>query len=184
MRWSTCEITDGSRDIMLFASQRQGRAFRRERRCARWAAPPTGVRGMRLPIRRGSVVSLIVVDGEGDDPHRHRTRLRQAHAELEEYPRKGRGTQGVIAIQCSASATARWSARCSWRSRRRADADLQPAARWCARARRRSRAASAATRRASRLIRLDEGDRLVGLERILAEGTEGGDGEEGGDAPE
>jgi DNA gyrase subunit A len=31
-----------------------------------------------------------------------------------------------------------------------------------------------------RLIRLDEGDRLVGLERILADGAEG---EEGGEAP-
>src|SRR4030095_16702022 len=34
-----------------------------------------------------------------------------------------------------------------------------------------------------RLIRLDEGDRLVGLERIIAEGTDGGEGEEGGDVP-
>jgi hypothetical protein len=31
-----------------------------------------------------------------------------------------------------------------------------------------------------RLIRLDEGDRLVGLERILADGAEG---EEGGEPP-
>jgi DNA gyrase subunit A len=34
-----------------------------------------------------------------------------------------------------------------------------------------------------RLIRLDEGDRLVGLERIVADGAEGAEGEEGGEAP-
>ena len=35
-----------------------------------------------------------------------------------------------------------------------------------------------------RLIRLDEGDRLVGLERIIAEGgADGAEGEEGGEPP-
>jgi DNA gyrase subunit A len=32
-----------------------------------------------------------------------------------------------------------------------------------------------------RLIRLDEGDRLVGLERIIAESGDGAEGEEGGE---
>ena len=35
-----------------------------------------------------------------------------------------------------------------------------------------------------RLIRLDEGDRLVGLERIIAEGGEGGEAIEGEEAGE
>ncbi|HVH36893.1 MAG TPA: DNA gyrase C-terminal beta-propeller domain-containing protein, partial [Tahibacter sp.] len=46
------------------------------------------------------VVSLIVVDGDGDIL----TASERGYGKrtpVEEYPRKGRGTQGVIAIQCS-----------------------------------------------------------------------------------
>ena len=46
------------------------------------------------------VVSLIVVDGD-DDILTATERGFGKRTELAEYPRKGRGTQGVIAIQCS-----------------------------------------------------------------------------------
>jgi DNA gyrase subunit A len=46
------------------------------------------------------VVSLIVVDGE-DDVLTATERGFGKRTELVDYPRKGRGTQGVIAIQCS-----------------------------------------------------------------------------------
>jgi len=59
----------------------------------------TGVRGMKLASGE-HVVSLIVVDGE-DDILTATERGFGKRTELPEYPRKGRGTQGVIAIQCS-----------------------------------------------------------------------------------
>jgi DNA gyrase subunit A len=92
------QITDGSRDIMLFASN--GKAVRfAEDEVRSMGRTATGVRGMRLASGE-HVVSLIVVDGE-DDILTSTERGFGKRTELAEYPRKGRGTQGVIAIQCS-----------------------------------------------------------------------------------
>ena len=92
------QITDGSRDIMLFASN--GKAVRfAEDEVRSMGRTATGVRGMRLASGE-HVVSLIVVDGE-DDILTATERGFGKRTELAEYPRKGRGTQGVIAIQCS-----------------------------------------------------------------------------------
>ncbi|MBJ7574038.1 DNA gyrase subunit A [Luteimonas sp. MC1828] len=122
------ELTDGQRDIMLFASN--GKTVRFDEAAVRsMGRTATGVRGIRLAGGE-SVVSLIVtesasdaIEHEGDDVavavdsaevvdnaivlddeadayiltatengYGKRTRLA-------EYPRKGRGTQGVIGIQ-------------------------------------------------------------------------------------
>ncbi len=90
------ELTDGERDIMLFASN--GKAVRFDEGSVRgMGRTATGVRGMRLADGE-SVVSLIVVQGDGDiltaseNGYGKRT-------ELGEFPRKGRGTQGVIALK-------------------------------------------------------------------------------------
>jgi DNA gyrase subunit A len=92
------QITDGARDIMLFASN--GKAVRfAEDEVRSMGRTATGVRGMRLASGE-HVVSLIVVDGE-DDVLTATERGFGKRTELSEYPRKGRGTQGVIAIQCS-----------------------------------------------------------------------------------
>ena len=92
------QITDGSRDIMLFASN--GKAVRfAEDEVRSMGRTATGVRGMRLSTGE-HVVSLIVVDGE-DDVLTATERGFGKRTEHAEYPRKGRGTQGVIAIQCS-----------------------------------------------------------------------------------
>ncbi|MFO7339465.1 MAG: DNA gyrase subunit A, partial [Lysobacteraceae bacterium] len=92
------ELTDGSRDIMLFASN--GKAVRFDESEVRpMGRNATGVRGIRL-AEGESVVSLIVVDGEGDIL----TASERGYGKrtpLAEYPKKGRGTQGVIAIQTS-----------------------------------------------------------------------------------
>ncbi len=92
------QITDGSRDVMLFASN--GKAVRfAEREVRAMGRNATGVRGMRLASGE-QVVSLIVIDGSGEIL----TATERGYGkrtELGEYPRKGRGTQGVIAIQCS-----------------------------------------------------------------------------------
>ncbi|HWU70125.1 MAG TPA: DNA gyrase C-terminal beta-propeller domain-containing protein, partial [Pseudoxanthomonas sp.] len=113
-------LTDGERDIMLFASN--GRAVRfSEDKVRSMGRTATGVRGMRLvspdaeevaddaaagdeDASAGNnasgveVVSLVVVDSDGDiltaseNGYGKRT-------PVADYPRKGRGTQGVIALK-------------------------------------------------------------------------------------
>jgi DNA gyrase subunit A len=92
------QVTDGARDIMLFASN--GKAVRfAEDEVRSMGRTATGVRGMRLASGE-HVMSLIVVEGD-DDILTATERGFGKRTELAEYPRKGRGTQGVIAIQCS-----------------------------------------------------------------------------------
>jgi DNA gyrase subunit A len=93
------ELSDGSRDIMLFASN--GKAVRFAGESVRpMGRTATGVRGMKLAAGE-QVRSLIVLDGEGDiltaseNGYGKRT-------PVEDYPKKGRGTQGVIALQTTA----------------------------------------------------------------------------------
>jgi len=93
------ELTDGQRDVMLFASN--GKAVRfAEREVRAMGRTATGVRGIRL-AEGEEVVSLIAVEGEGDVLTATERGFGK-RTPLEEYPRKGRGTQGVIAIQTSA----------------------------------------------------------------------------------
>ncbi|MGY0619677.1 DNA gyrase subunit A [Lysobacter sp. A378] len=91
-------LSDGSCDIMLFSSA--GKAVRfagsNVRSMGRTAR---GVRGMRLG-EDAKVVSLIVVDGDGDILTASE-RGYGKRTELEQYPCKGRGTQGVIALKTS-----------------------------------------------------------------------------------
>ena len=93
------ELTDGSRDVMLFASN--GKAVRFDEASVRpMGRTATGVRGIRL-ADGDTVCSLVVVDGEGDIL----TASERGYGKrtpLEEYPKKGRGTQGVIALQTTA----------------------------------------------------------------------------------
>ena len=92
-------LTDGSRDVMLFASN--GKAVRfAEKEVRSTGRNTTGVRGIRL-AKDEQVRSLIVVEGEGDIL----TASERGYGKrtpVEDYPRKGRGTQGVIALQTSA----------------------------------------------------------------------------------
>ncbi|GAP66598.1 DNA gyrase subunit A [Mizugakiibacter sediminis] len=92
------QLTDGHRDVMLFASN--GKAVRfAEDEVRPMGRTATGVRGMKL-AEGEHVVSLVVTEGDGDIL----TATARGYGKrtpLAEYPRKGRGTQGVIAIQCS-----------------------------------------------------------------------------------
>ncbi len=92
-------MTDGSRDVMLFASN--GKAVRfAEKEVRSTGRNTTGVRGIRL-AKGEQVRSLIVVEGDGDIL----TASERGYGKrtpVEDYPRKGRGTQGVIALQTSA----------------------------------------------------------------------------------
>jgi DNA gyrase subunit A len=92
-------LSDGSRDIMLFASN--GKAVRFAGNTVRpMGRTATGVRGMKL-AQGEEVRSLVVLEGEGDIL----TASERGYGKrtpVEDYPRKGRGTQGVIALQTSA----------------------------------------------------------------------------------
>ncbi|SHE35230.1 DNA gyrase subunit A [Thermomonas hydrothermalis] len=92
-------LTDGQRDIMLFASN--GKAVRFDEASVRaMGRTATGVRGMKL-AEGERVVSLIVVDGEGDILTASENGYGKRTV-LDEFPKKGRGTQGVIAMKTNA----------------------------------------------------------------------------------
>jgi DNA gyrase subunit A len=90
-------VTDGSRDIMLFSNAGKANRFS-ETDVREMGRTARGVRGMRLG-KKQIVIALIVVD-QGtvltvtENGFGKRT-------PMEEYPRRGRGGQGVIAIQTS-----------------------------------------------------------------------------------
>src|SRR3546814_5244285 len=89
----------GDLDIMLFASN--GKAVRFAGSTGRpMGRTATGVRGMRLEPGE-EVCSLIVVDGEGDILTASERGYGKRTPEAD-YPRKGRGTKGVIALQTTA----------------------------------------------------------------------------------
>ncbi|BFI96386.1 MAG: DNA gyrase subunit A [Rhodanobacter sp.] len=116
------ELTDGNSDVMLFASN--GRAVRfAEGEVRVMGRTATGVRGIRL-AEGAQVVSLLVVEhaaeqvGDDDADEAEDTSDESAspsetyvltatergygkRTPLSKYPRKGRGIQGVIGIQCS-----------------------------------------------------------------------------------
>ena len=90
-------LTDGQRDIMLFASN--GKAVRFDEDTVRsMGRTATGVRGMRLAEGEQVVGLIVAADG---DILAATARGYGKRTALDEFPRKGRGTQGVIAIQCS-----------------------------------------------------------------------------------
>jgi len=90
-------LTDGNSDVLLFASN--GKTVRFDEASVRsMGRTATGVRGMRLAD--GSTVVSLIVAREGDIL----TATERGYGkrtELAEFPKKGRGTQGVIGIQCS-----------------------------------------------------------------------------------
>jgi DNA gyrase subunit A len=97
------QLTNGERNVMLFASN--GKAVRFDESEVRpMGRTATGVRGMRLKEdeegQGAKVVSMIVVDGDGDILTASENGFGKRTA-VAEFPRKGRGTQGVIAMQTS-----------------------------------------------------------------------------------
>ena len=92
------QLTDGQRDIMLFASN--GKTVRFDEGAVRsMGRTAAGVRGMKLG-QGESVVSLIVVDGD-DDVLTATENGYGKRTPVDDYPKKGRGTMGVIGIQTS-----------------------------------------------------------------------------------
>ncbi len=90
------QLTNGERDIMLFASNGKGVRFD-EASVRAMGRTATGVRGMKL-AEGEDVVSMVVVDGDGDVLTASANGFGKRTA-LEEFPRKGRGTMGVITMK-------------------------------------------------------------------------------------
>ncbi len=91
-------LTNGGADIMLFASN--GKAVRFDEAAVRsMGRTATGVRGMRM-AEGEHVVSLIAVEGDGDILTAS-ARGFGKRTPVVDYPKKGRGTQGVLAIKTS-----------------------------------------------------------------------------------
>ena len=91
-------IIDGSKDIMLFSSE--GKAVRFSETDVRaMGRVSKGVRGMRLPEDH-AVISMVIPEDDGllltvcENGYGKRTKI-------EEFPTKGRGGKGMIAIQAS-----------------------------------------------------------------------------------
>jgi DNA gyrase subunit A len=92
-------LTDGKQDIMLFSDA--GKAVRfQESEVRVMGRNAAGVRGMRLQ-KNQNVISLLAV---GEDKLSVLTATENGYGKrtpMSEYTRHGRGTQGMIAIQCS-----------------------------------------------------------------------------------
>jgi DNA gyrase subunit A len=168
------DITDGHRQIILCSSG--GKAIRFDENDVRpMGRTAAGVRGIRLPVSE-EVISLIIVDEQGmvltasQNGYGKRTLV-------EDFPIHGRGGQGVIALQISERNGQMVGALLV-----KPDDEIMLISSSGTLVRTPVAEISIQGRNTQgvRLIRLDQGDRLVGLERILAEGAEG---EEGGGEP-
>jgi DNA gyrase subunit A len=171
------DITDGGRQIVLCSSG--GKAIRFDENDVRpMGRTAAGVRGIRLPVSE-EVISLIIVDEQGmvltasQNGYGKRTLV-------EDFPIHGRGGQGVIALQISERNGQMVGALLV-----KPDDEIMLISSSGTLVRTPVGEISIQGRNTQgvRLIRLDEGDRLVGLERIVADGAEGAEGEEGGEPP-
>jgi DNA gyrase subunit A len=167
------DITDGHRQIILCSSG--GKAIRFDENDVRpMGRTAAGVRGIRLPVSE-EVISLIIVDEQGmvltasQNGYGKRT-------PVEDFPMHGRGGQGVIALQISERNGQMVGALLV-----KPDDEIMLISSSGTLVRTPVGEISIQGRNTQgvRLIRLDEGDRLVGLERILPEA----EAEENGEAP-
>ncbi len=168
------DITDGTKQIMLSSSEGKAIRFAEDdvRPMGRNAA---GVRGIRLAPGH-EVISLIVMG----EPGLILTASTHGYGKLtseEEFPLHGRGGQGVIALQ-----TTERNGQLVGALRVSLDDEIMLISSGGTLVRTPVKEISLQGRNTQgvRLIRLDEGERLVGLERIVAEGGE----EEGESSPD
>ncbi|MDN5864266.1 MAG: DNA gyrase subunit A [Gammaproteobacteria bacterium] len=161
-------LTDGSQDMILAATS--GRAIRFSENDVRaMGRTAAGVRGMRIKAGDGIIALLRAADGEllfaSARGYGKRT-------DVNEFSRQGRGGQGVIGIKTSERNGAAVGALSV-----NADDDLMliSAAGTLVRIGADEVSRLGRNTQGVRLIRLDDGDRLVGIARL----AENGNGEEG-----
>jgi DNA gyrase subunit A len=164
------DITDGTKQIVLCSSGGKAIRFAEDdvRPMGRTAG---GVRGIRLPENE-EVISLIVISDEqgmiltaSENGYGKRT-------PVEDFPVHGRGGQGVIALQITER-----NGRVVGALRVNPEDEIMLISSSGTLVRTPVDDISIQGRNTQgvRLIRLDEGDRLVGMERIIAEGGENGE---------
>jgi DNA gyrase subunit A len=176
------EITDGTRDVLLITSG--GKAIRfNESEVRPMGRTACGVRGIRLGEGQ-QAIALLIADDQGyvltATEHGYGKRTR-----MDEYPVHGRGGQGVIAIQTSERNGTVIGAEVVY------DGDeimLITAGGNLVRTRLDEVSVLGRNTQGVRLIRLDEGERLVGIDRfesLEGDGESSADGEadEAGEEP-
>jgi DNA gyrase subunit A len=155
-------IAGGKQDIMLLASN--GKAIRFSESDVRpMGRTAAGVRGLRLGNPQDEVIALIILD---DGPIL--TATQNGYGKLtaqEEFPLRGRGGQGVIAIQTSERNGALVGA---LQVSRDDEVMLITSAGTLVRTPIADISVMGRNTQGVRLIRLDEGDRLVWIERVEA----------------
>ncbi|HEY7238952.1 MAG TPA: DNA gyrase C-terminal beta-propeller domain-containing protein, partial [Burkholderiales bacterium] len=172
-------LTDGKYDVMLFSSDGKGVRFQ-EGDVRPMGRQATGVRGMRLAAEQ-RVVCMLAAKDEARSVLTATEKGYGKRTPIAEYPRHGRGGQGVIAIQTSERNGAVIGAVLVVEDDevmlistggvliRTAVAQIRET----------GRSAQGVT-----LISLDEGEKLAGLERIeerdVGNGNGNGHGPEGG----
>ncbi len=183
------DITDGTKQIILCSSG--GKAIRFDENDVRpMGRTAAGVRGIRLPEppaasdgvtpTKEEVISLIIVDEQGmvltasENGYGTRTAI-------EDFPVHGRGGQGVIALQISER-----NGRMVGALLVKPEDEIMLISSGGTLVRTQVGEISVQGRNTQgvRLIRLDEGDRLVGLERIVSDGAAGADGGDGAEGAE
>jgi len=170
-------ITDGQRDIMLFASSGKAIRFREDdvRPMGRTAA---GVRGLRLTAEGDEVIGLAILDR---GPILLATENGYGKlTEVDEFPLQGRGGQGVISIR-----TSERNGRVVGALQVSMDDEIMLITSNGTLVRTPVAEISLLGRNTQgvRLIRLDEGDRLVGVERVQDENNGSGSSANGGNDP-
>ena len=155
-------ITDGKRDVLLFASNGKSIRFREAdvRPMGRNAA---GVRGIQL-AKGDRLIGLVIV-GQGDIL----TATEKGYGKrtpVEDYPTQGRGGQGVISIQ-----TTERNGKVVGAIQVMADAEIMLISNGGTLVRTPAGEVSVVGRNTQgvRLIRLDAGEQLVGIDRIEAD---------------
>jgi DNA gyrase subunit A len=178
------DITDGTKQIILCSSS--GKAIRFDENDVRpMGRTAAGVRGIRLP-EGDELISLIILN----EPGHVLTASANGYGKLtplDDYPVHGRGGQGVIALQ-----TSERNGQLVGAMQIRPDDEVMLISSNGTLVRTPVSDISIQGRNTQgvRLIRLDDGDRLVGLERIVSDGTEtegaegDGEGEGESDGPE
>jgi DNA gyrase subunit A len=171
-------ITDGTRDVMLCASS--GKAIRFPEDDVRaMGRNASGVRGIRLPDG-DEVISLIIPDPDG----RILTASENGYGKLtpvEEFPVHGRGGQGVIAMQ-----TSERNGRLVAATQVATTDELMLMSSSGTLVRTRAGEISVLGRNTQgvRLIRLDDGERLIGVEPVEPETEENAEALSGAPAPD
>ncbi|MDX1454069.1 MAG: DNA gyrase subunit A [Gammaproteobacteria bacterium] len=166
-------LTDGGKDVFLQASNGKGIRFKEEdvRAMGRTAA---GVRGIKLA--KGERVTDLIIIEEGfiltatENGYGKRT-------SIEEYNTQGRGGQGVISIQANERNGAVVAAKLV------TEEDhimLISDAGTLVRTSVEDVSVIGRNTQGVRLIRLGDGERLIGVERIESDGEEDGEGEDAG----